>query len=175
MNLEEYIEVIPDFPKKGVQFKDVTSLMQNGEAYKEAINQMSKLAKDMGAEVIVGPESRGFLFGCPVAFNLNLPFIPVRKPGKLPRETINYTYDLEYGTDTLCMHKDSIKKGQKVVIVDDIVALGGTMEAVINMVNLLGGEVVGLVCLIGLTSLPGVKKLEPFGLKCLIYDDVEDK
>ncbi|MDD6302783.1 MAG: adenine phosphoribosyltransferase [Bacillales bacterium] len=175
MNLEEYIEVIPDFPKKGVQFKDVTSLMQNGEAYKEAINQMSKLAKDMGAEVIVGPESRGFLFGCPVAFNLNLPFIPVRKPGKLPRETINYTYDLEYGTDTLCMHKDSIKKGQKVVIVDDIVALGGTMEAVINMVNLLGGEVVGLVCLIGLTSLPGVKKLEPFGLKCLIYDNVEDK
>lgn len=175
MNLNDYIEVIPDFPKKGVLFKDVTSLMQNGEAYKECIRQMCEIVKEMGAEVIVGPESRGFMFGCPVAVELGLPFIPVRKPGKLPREVIKYTYELEYGTDTLCMHKDSIKPGQKVVVVDDIVAVGGTMDAIINMVNELGGEIKGLVCLIGLTALPGVKRLEPYNLKCLIYDDVKDE
>jgi adenine phosphoribosyltransferase len=175
MNLEKYIAVIPDWPKKGIQFKDVTTLMSNGEAYAYAIDQMAKLAKEMGAEVIVGPESRGFMFGCPVATKLGLGFVPVRKPNKLPRETISYTYQLEYGTDTLQMHKDSIKPGQKVVIIDDIVALGGTMKAVINMVESLGGKVVGEIALMGLTALPGVKELESKGLKCLIYDDVEDK
>ena len=175
MKLENYIEVIPDFPKKGIQFKDVTSLMQNGEAYKEAIRQMADLVKEMGAEVIVGPESRGFMFGCPVAVSLGLGFIPVRKPGKLPRETISQTYELEYGIDTLEMHKDTIKPGQKVVIVDDIVAVGGTMDAIIKMVERSGGELVGMVALMGLTSLPGVEKLSPKGLKCLIYDDVKDE
>ena len=175
MKLENYIEVVPDFPKKGVQFKDVTSLMQHGEVYKETIRQMAALVKEMGAEVIVGPESRGFMFGCPVAVELGLGFIPVRKPGKLPRETISQTYELEYGVDTLQMHKDSIKPGQKVVIVDDIVAVGGTMDAIVKMIEQVGGELVGMVALMGLTSLPGVAKLEPKGLKCLIYDDVKDE
>lgn len=175
MNLQDYIAVVPDWPKKGVQFKDITTLISNGEVYAYTINEMAKLAKDMGAEVIVGPESRGFIFGCPVATKLGIGFVPVRKPHKLPRETISYTYELEYGTDTLEMHKDSIKPGQKVVIVDDIVAVGGTMNAVIKMIESLGGVVVGEVALMGLTALPGVKNLEPKGLKCLIYDDVEDK
>ncbi|MBE6142878.1 MAG: adenine phosphoribosyltransferase [Erysipelotrichaceae bacterium] len=175
MRLEDFIEVIPDFPKKGVQFKDVTSLMQNGEAYKECIRQMTELVKEMKADVIVGPESRGFMFGCPVAVSLGVGFVPVRKPGKLPRETISQTYELEYGVDTLEMHKDSIKKGQRVVIVDDIVAVGGTMDAIIKMVERVGGELVGMVALMGLTSLPGVEKLTPKGLKCLIYDDVKDE
>ena len=175
MKLENYIEVVPDFPKKGVQFKDVTSLMQHGDVYKETIRQMAALVKEMGAEVIVGPESRGFMFGCPVAVELGLGFIPVRKPGKLPRETISQTYELEYGVDTLEMHKDSIKPGQKVAIVDDIVAVGGTMDAIVKMIEQVGGELVGMVALMGLTSLPGVSKLEPKGLKCLIYDDVKDE
>lgn len=175
MKFEDYIEVIPNFPKKGVQFKDVTSLMQNGEVYKEVIKEMAKICKEMGAEVIVGPESRGFMFGCPVAVELGIGFIPVRKPGKLPRETISKTYELEYGVDTLEMHKNSIKPGQKVVIVDDIVAVGGTMNAIVDMIDQLGGQLVGMVALMGLTSLPGVELLTPKGLKCLIYDDVKDE
>ena len=174
MRLEDFIEVIPDFPKKGVQFKDVTSLMQNGEAYKECIRQMTELVKEMNADVIVGPESRGFMFGCPVAISLGVGFVPVRKPGKLPRETISQTYELEYGVDTLEMHKDSIKKGQRVVICDDIVAIGGTLNATAKMIEELGGVVAGMICLIGLTSLPGVKKLEKYNLKCLMLNDVKD-
>jgi adenine phosphoribosyltransferase len=175
MDLEKYIAVIPDFPIKGVQFKDVTSLMQNGEAYHDAIKRLAAIAKDMGAEVIVGPESRGFMFGCPVAYELNIGFVPVRKPGKLPRKTISYTYQLEYGVDTLCIHEDAIKKGQKVVICDDIVALGGTMDAVIHLVEQAGGIIVGLVALMGLTALPGVEKLKSKNLQCLILDDVKDE
>ena len=175
MNFNDYIADVKDFPKEGILFKDITPLMQNGEAYKEAIKQMCEIVKQMGAEVIVGPESRGFMFGCPVAVSLGLGFIPVRKPGKLPRETISQTYELEYGVDTLQMHKDSIKPGQRVVIVDDIVAVGGTMDAIVKMVESVGGELVGMVALMGLTSLPGVEKLTPKGLKCLIYDDVKDE
>jgi adenine phosphoribosyltransferase len=175
MKLEDYIAVIPDWPKPGVQFKDVTKLMENGEAYKYCIHKMAEMAKEMGAEVIVGPEARGFMFGCPVAVELGLGFVPIRKKGKLPRETISYSYELEYGVDTLYMHKDAIKKGQKVVVIDDIVALGGTMDAAKNLVEQLGGQVVGMVALMGLTALPGVKRLEKDNLKCLIYDDVEDK
>ena len=116
MRLEDYIEVVPDFPKKGVQFKDVTSLMQNGEVYKECVKQMAKLVQEMGAEVVVGPESRGFMFGCPVAVELGLGFIPVRKPGKLPRETISQSYELEYGTDTLQMHKILLNLDKKLLL-----------------------------------------------------------
>ena len=159
MKLENYIEVIPDFPKKGVQFKDVTSLMQNGEVYKETIRQMAEIVKEMDAEVIVGPESRGFMFGCPVAVELGLGFIPVRKPGKLPRETITQSYELEYGTDTLEMHKDSIKPGQRVVIVDDLIATGGTLEASASLIEELGGKVAKVLVLIELVDLKGREKL----------------
>lgn len=175
MNYEDYIAVIPDFPKPGVQFKDVTSLMENGKVYKEVIREMAKIAKEMGAEVIVGPEARGFMFGCPVAAELGLGFVPIRKKGKLPRETISYSYELEYGTDTLYMHKDAIKPGQKAVVIDDIVAVGGTMDAAKHLIEELGGKCVGMVALMGLTALPGVERLKDANLKCLIYDDVEDK
>ena len=175
MNLEDYIAVVPDWPKKGVQFLDITPLLANGEAYNYTIDLMSKIALELNADVIVGPESRGFMFACPVAAKIKKSFIPVRKKGKLPRETISYTYDLEYGTDTLYMHKDAIKKGQKVVIIDDIVAIGGTLNAAANLIEQLGGEVVGMIALIGLTSLPGVKRLANYNLHCLMLNGVEDK
>lgn len=175
MNLEDYIAVVPDWPKKGVQFQDITPLLADGEAYNYTIDLMSELALKMGAEVIVGPESRGFMFACPVASKIKKSFIPVRKKGKLPRETISYTYDLEYGQDTLYMHKDAIKKGQKVVIIDDIVAIGGTLNAAAKLIEQLGGEVVGMIALIGLTALPGVKKLEKYNLHCLMLNDVKDE
>jgi adenine phosphoribosyltransferase len=175
MNYEDYIAVIPGFPKPVDQFKDVTSLMENGKVYKEVIREMAKIAKEMGAEVIVGPEARGFMFGCPVATELGLGFVPIRKKGKLPRETISYSYELEYGTDTLYMHKDAIKPGQKAVVIDDIVAVGGTMDAAKHLIEELGGKCVGMVALMGLTALPGVDRLKDSNLKCLIYDDVEDK
>ena len=175
MRLEDYIATVPNWPIEGVQFQDITPLLQNGEAYSYTIKKMAEIVREMGAEVIVGPESRGFMFACPVACELNKGFVPVRKKGKLPRETVSFTYELEYGTDTLFMHKDSIKPGQKVVIVDDIVAIGGTLNATAQMIQELGGEVAGMIALIGLTALPGVKKLEKYNLKCLMLNDVEDK
>lgn len=168
MNLLDYIAVVPDWPKKGVQFQDITPLLQNGEAFAYCIDEMARLAKEMNADVIVGPESRGFIFACPVASKIRKGFVPVRKKGKLPRETISYTYELEYGTDTLYMHKDSIKKGQRVVIIDDLVAIGGTLNAAAELIHQLGGEVVGMIALIGLTSLPGIKNLEKYNLHCLL-------
>lgn len=175
MRLEDYIATVPDWPIKGVQFQDITTLLQNAEAYAYTIKKMAEIANEMEAEVIIGPESRGFMFACPVAYELKKGFAPVRKKGKLPRETVSYTYNLEYGTDTLFMHKDAIKPGQKVVIIDDIVAIGGTLDATAQLIEKLGGVVAGMVALIGLTALPGVKKLEKYNLKCLILSDVEDK
>lgn len=174
MNLLDYIAVVPDWPKKNVQFQDITPLLQDGEAYSYTIDQMAKLAIEMKADVVVGPESRGFMFACPVASKIKKGFVPIRKKGKLPRETVSYTYELEYGTDTLFMHKDAIKKGQKVVIVDDIVAIGGTLNATAKLVEELGGEVVGMIALIGLTSLPGVNRLKEYNLHCLLNIDVEE-
>ena len=130
MNLKDYIADIPDFPSKGILFRDVTPLLADGKAYKEAISLLDDFAKSVNADLIVGPESRGFIFGCPVAVDLNIGFAPVRKPGKLPRETICEKYELEYGTNELYMHVDAVKKGQKVVIIDDLLATGGTVEAI---------------------------------------------
>lgn len=155
MNLYDYIATIPDFPIKGVLFRDITPLMADGEAFKEATDLIEKFAREKGAEVIVGPESRGFIFGCPVATNMHIGFVPVRKPGKLPRETVSYKYDLEYGSNELHMHKDAIKPEQKVLIVDDLLATGGTVEATIKLVESLGGEVVGAAFLSELVDLKG--------------------
>ena len=160
MNLKEYIATIKDFPKEGILFRDITPLMANGEAFAEATRRFTEFAKKVGADVIVGPESRGFIFGCPVAYNLEVGFIPVRKPGKLPRETVSYAYDLEYGSNELHIHKDGIKPGQKVLIIDDLLATGGTIEASVALVRELGGEVVGCGFLIELEELEGRKKLE---------------
>lgn len=150
LNLEEYIASIPGFPKEGILFRDVTPILQNPEAYKEATKLLAEYAKKVGATAIAGPESRGFWFGCPVAQELGLKFIPVRKPGKLPREAISEKYDLEYGSNEVCMHKDAVTKGDKVLIIDDLLATGGTAQASAKMVERLGGEVVGCAFVIEL-------------------------
>ncbi len=159
MNLKDYVANVPNFPKEGIQFKDITPLMADGEAYNFATSQMVELAKAQNAELIVGPEARGFIFGCPVANELKIGFAPVRKPGKLPRETVSFNYDLEYGSNTLCMHKDAVKPGQRVLIVDDLLATGGTVEATIKIIEELGGIVVGCAFLIELVDLDGRKHL----------------
>ncbi|HZJ87409.1 MAG TPA: adenine phosphoribosyltransferase [Erysipelothrix sp.] len=160
MDLKKYIATIPDFPTEGVLFRDITPLMADGKAFKHATNLFKAYAEKVGAEVIVGPESRGFIFGCPVATELGIGFVPVRKPGKLPRETISYKYDLEYGSNELHMHKDAIKPGQKVLVIDDLLATGGTIEATVSLVKEYGAEVVGCAFLIELSDLNGRDKLE---------------
>lgn len=159
-DLKNYVADVPGFPKEGILFRDITPLMLDGEAFKQAVDEMTEFAKEVGAEVIVGPEARGFIFGCPVAYNLGIGFAPVRKPGKLPRETIDISYDLEYGSNVLSIHKDAIKPGQKVLVIDDLLATGGTVKATIDVVEKLGGKVVGAAFLIELKDLNGQKLIE---------------
>ncbi len=169
-NLEEYIESVMDFPKKGINFRDVTSALQDKEGLKLSIDSMQELIKNVDFDVVVAPESRGFIFGMPIAYNLNKSFVPVRKKGKLPRETIEQDYDLEYGSATLQMHKDSIKKGDRVIIVDDLIATGGTLEAITKMVKRLGGKVVKICALIELTDLKGRELLANYDVvSCIQY------
>ena len=168
MKLENYIAAVEDFPTEGILFRDITPLLQNGEAFKYACDQITEFAKEVGATIVVGPESRGFIFGCPVANNLNIGFAPVRKPGKLPREQITEKYTLEYGSNELCMHLDSIKPGDKVIIIDDLLATGGTLKATCNIVDKLGGTVVGIACLIELIDLKGRDLLEGYPVFTLI-------
>ena len=168
MNFKDYIATIKDFPIEGILFRDITPLMGDGEAFYEATQKIVEFAQEVNAEVIVGPESRGFIFGCPVAYDLKIGFVPVRKPGKLPRETASYSYDLEYGKNELHVHKDGIKPGQRVLIVDDLLATGGTVEATIKLVEEIGGVVVGCAFLIELTSLNGRKVLKDYPVFTLI-------
>lgn len=166
--LEEYVRSIPDFPEEGIIFRDVTSVLQDADGLHLAIDTMQDLVKDLEYDVVVGPESRGFIFGMPIAYNNRKPFVLIRKKGKLPCETVSMEYDLEYGTATIEMHKDSIKPGQKVLIVDDLIATGGTTEAMIKLIELLGGEVVGIVVMIELAGLEGRKRLEGYRLESAI-------
>lgn len=168
MELKDYVRNIPNFPKEGIQFKDITTVLQDPNGLRLAITDMQKHLVDLDFDVIVAPESRGFIFGVPIAFNTRTAFVPVRKKGKLPYETIQETYDLEYGTATIEIHKDAIKKGQKVVIVDDLLATGGTLQAIINLVERLGGEVVKICCLIELPELNGRKLLEGYDISSSI-------
>lgn len=168
MNLKDYVALVEDFPKEGIMFRDITPLMNNGEAYRLATDKIVKYAEEKKVELIVGPEARGFIFGCPVSYALGVGFVPVRKPGKLPREVVEYDYDLEYGTNVLCIHKDSIKPGQRVLIVDDLLATGGTVEATVKLIEELGGEVAGLAFLIELKELDGRKKLEGYDVFTLM-------
>ena len=168
MDLKNYVATVLDFPKEGIVFRDITPLMNDGEAYKEATDQIVNFAKEHNRDVVVGPEARGFIFGCPVSYALGIGFVPVRKPGKLPREVIEYSYDLEYGSNVLCMHKDSIKPGQRVLIIDDLLATGGTIEAVIKLVESLGGIVAGLAFLIELEELKGMEKLKDYPVLTLM-------
>lgn len=157
--IEEYVRSIPDFPEEGIIFRDVTSVLQDADGLQLAVSGMQNLIKDIDFDVVVGPESRGFIFGTPIAYNLHKSFVPVRKKGKLPCETIEISYELEYGSATIEIHKDAIKPGQKVVIVDDLLATGGTVEAIIKLVEQLGGEVAGIVFLIELAGLNGRSRL----------------
>ena len=168
MNLNDYIASIPDFPSKGILFRDITPLMGDGDAFKYACDSLIDYAKKIGAELVVGPESRGFIFGCPVAYALNIGFAPIRKPNKLPRKTISVKYDLEYGSNELHIHEDAIKKGQKVLIIDDLLATGGTVDATIKLIEQLGGEVVGCGFLIELADLKGREKLKGYDVFALL-------
>ena len=166
--LEEYVRSIPDFPEPGVIFRDVTSILQDADGLNLAIDSMQSYLKDMDLDVIVGLESRGFMFGVPIAYNLHKAFVPVRKKGKLPCETISQTYDLEYGSEEIEIHKDAIRPGQKVAIVDDLIATGGTVEAAVKLIGRLGGEVVKIVFLMELEGLKGREKLKGYNVDSVI-------
>lgn len=168
MDLKQYVTIVPDWPKPGIIFKDITTLMDNGKAYKAATDEIVKYAKEKQIDIVVGPEARGFIIGCPVAYALEVGFAPVRKEGKLPREVIKVDYGLEYGKDVLTMHKDAIKPGQRVLITDDLLATGGTIEATIKLVEQLGGVVVGTAFLIELTDLNGREKLNGYDVLTLM-------
>ena len=172
MDLKEKIRVIEGFPKEGLSFKDITTLVADGEAFKESIDRIAEHLRDKNVDVILGPEARGFIFGVPVAYALGVGFVPVRKKGKLPAETVSVDYSLEYGVDVLEIHKDAIKKGQKVAIVDDLLATGGTVEAVAKLVEKVGAEVVALDFAIELTELKGRDKLEGYEIMSLVQYDV---
>jgi adenine phosphoribosyltransferase len=168
MNFKEKIRVIPDFPQPGIRFKDITTLLKDGQAYKAAIEEIVNYFKDKQIDLIVGPEARGFVVGAPLAIALGAGFVPVRKKGKLPAETVEVTYSLEYGEDVLTMHKDAIQPGQKVLIADDLLATGGTIDATMKLVKKLGGEIVGAAFFIELTYLNGREKLKDIDLFTLV-------
>ncbi|MPN02137.1 Adenine phosphoribosyltransferase [bioreactor metagenome] len=168
MDFKEKIRVIPNFPSEGIRFKDITTLLKDGAAFRCAINELTGQFEDKNIDFVVGPEARGFAIGAPVAYVLGAGFVPVRKPGKLPAETIDYSYDLEYGKDTLEIHKDAIRKGSRVLIVDDLLATGGTTRATINLVEALGGKVVGLAFVIELSYLNGRRLLSDYDITSLV-------
>ncbi|HOQ16084.1 MAG TPA: adenine phosphoribosyltransferase [Defluviitaleaceae bacterium] len=168
MDFKSLIRTIPDFPEEGVLFRDITPVLQNREGLKAAIDQMQACIKDIEFDLIVGPESRGFIFGVPLAYNLNKGFIPVRKKGKLPYKTLQKEYALEYGTAIVEMHVDAIQPGQKIVIVDDLLATGGTSKAIVDLVKEAGGEVVKLVYLIELEALKGREALKGYNVESII-------
>lgn len=166
--LEDYVVSIPDYPEPGIIFRDVTSILQDAEGLKLAIDSLQAELDGLDFDVIAGTESRGFIFGMPIAYNLHKPFVLVRKKGKLPRETVSASYDLEYGSAEIEMHRDSIKPGQKVVLIDDLIATGGTIEAAAKLVESLGGEVVRIIFLMELAGLKGREKLKNYDVRSVI-------
>ncbi|GAB2024398.1 adenine phosphoribosyltransferase [Lactovum odontotermitis] len=171
MELSDYIATIKDYPQEGILFRDITPLMADGNAYNYACTEIVQYARDKEIDLVVGPEARGFIIGCPVAYALGVGFAPVRKPGKLPRETVEATYQKEYGTDTLTIHADAIKPGQRVLIVDDLLATGGTVQATIELIERLGGIVAGCAFIIELDDLKGREKIGDYDYKVLLHYD----
>ena len=169
MDLKDKIRSIQDFPQEGVLFRDITTLLKDAEGMKEAIDQMTAKLEGVDFDLVLGPESRGFIFGMPVAYNMGKGFVPVRKSGKLPAEVVSKEYALEYGTATIEMHKDAIQPGQKVVIVDDLMATGGTAKAIVEMVEEMGGEVAALLFLIELDFLEGRKVLPGYKIESVLH------
>ncbi len=168
MDLKKYVADIQDFPIPGILFRDITPLMQNNEAYHYCVDELIAFGKKVNADVVVGPEARGFLFGCPVAYGMNIGFVPIRKPGKLPRETVEVSYDLEYGSNVLHMHKDAIQKGARVLIVDDLLATGGTVNATTKLIEQMGAEVAGIAFVIELEDLKGRELLKDYEVLSLM-------
>jgi len=168
MDLKEKIRVIEDFPKKGISFKDITTILKDGEGFKYIIDKIVEKVKDKEIDLVVGPEARGFVLGAPVAYALGVGFVPVRKPGKLPADTLRYEYSLEYGNDALEIHKDAIIPGQRVLIVDDLLATGGTISAVAKLVEELGGVVASMGFVVELTGLKGREKLKGYDVFSLV-------
>ena len=171
-DLDKYIRSIPDFPKKGINFRDVTTLLKDPKGLKEAVDSFQEALKGVDFDVVVGPEARGFLFGVPVAYNMGKGFVPVRKPGKLPGSTISQSYDLEYGTNEIEIHDDAVSPGQRIVIIDDLMATGGTVEAIIKLIERMGAQVVKVVCLIELEGFNAKDNLGGIPFESLIkYPD----
>ncbi len=170
-SIEEYVTSIPDFPEPGIIFRDITSVLQDADGLQLAIDLLEEKIKDADPDVIVGLESRGFIFGMPLAYNMHKPFVLVRKKGKLPRETVEMSYDLEYGSATIEMHKDSIKPGQRVVVIDDLIATGGTVSAAVKLIEELGGKVVKIAFLMELAGLKGREKLKGYDVESVICYD----
>ena len=168
MDLNTLIRDVENFPKEGILFKDITPLLQDAKGLQESIDKMAESVQDVDFDIVIGPESRGFIFGVPLAYKLQKGFVPVRKPGKLPYETIGQSYDLEYGSNTIEMHIDAIKPGQRVLIVDDLLATGGTVKATIEMIERLGGVVAGCAFLIELDGLNGREAIEGYDAKVLM-------
>ena len=166
--VEDYVRTIPDFPEKGIMFRDITTVLKDPDGFELAIDEMQQFLEGLDFDVIAGTESRGFIFGTPIAYNLHKPFVLIRKKGKLPAETVEQTYDLEYGTATIEMHKDSIQPGQKVVLVDDLIATGGTIEAAAKLVEKLGGKVVKMSFLMELAGLKGRERLKDYDIDAVI-------
>jgi adenine phosphoribosyltransferase len=164
----DYVRTIPDFPEPGIMFRDVTSVIQDPDGLRLAVDKLEGLVQNEDFDIVVGPESRGFIFGVPVAYNMHKSFVPVRKKGKLPCETIEQSYDLEYGSAVLEMHKDAIKPGQRVIIVDDLIATGGTIEAIIKLIERLGGKVVKIVFLMELEGLNGRERLKGYNVDSVV-------
>jgi adenine phosphoribosyltransferase len=168
MDFKNYIRVIPDFPQPGIRFKDITTLLKEGKVYRAAIDEMKEKVSGMQIDLVAGPEARGFVIGAPLALALGVGFVPIRKTGKLPGETIEAAYDLEYGKDKLAMHKDAIQPGQKVLIADDLLATGGTIASSMNLIRQLQGEIVGAAFLIELSYLNGREKLQGIDVQSLV-------
>ena len=166
--LEEYVRSIPDFPEPGIIFRDITTILQDADGLQLAIDGIQKSLEGVDYDIVVGPESRGFIFGVPVAYAMHKGFVPIRKKGKLPCKTVSVSYDLEYGSAVLEMHEDAIKPGQKVVIVDDLIATGGTTEAIVKLIEKMGGEVVKICCVRELAGLKGREKLNGYAVDALI-------
>lgn len=169
MDLKKYIAAVENFPKEGILFRDITPLLKDGEAFKFAIDAIVSFGKEVNANMICGPEARGFIFGTPIAYALSCGFVPVRKPNKLPRKAISYSYDLEYGSNTLSIHEDALKKGDRVLIVDDLLATGGTLEATIKLIESTGAIVAGIACMIELDELKGREKLNQYNVYSVLH------
>ncbi|MCP4378569.1 MAG: adenine phosphoribosyltransferase [bacterium] len=165
MNIEDFIRDVPDFPKPGIVFKDITPLLGNIEALRQSVKLLADPYRNSGVEIVTGVESRGFIFGALLADELDAAFVPIRKPNKLPADTISESYELEYGSDTIEIHSDAIAAGQKVLMVDDLIATGGTIEAACKLVGKLGGDIIAAVFVVELSFLPGREKLDALGVE----------